>query len=442
MASATSGISKIKTYTGNAQQRRSGKGSSVTNHYKTQVTTLAGGGVKRETFRVDANGGNSVKISEVTTDKDGKITNDTVLPAASAIEKKSLKDPNSKLSREVKQQTKQAGDQAKKSSIDDTTDEAIDNAGGGGGNDAKTEEDEDSTTEAPESDLKSQNEETRDDFRKDLIYPLTLNPEFQDILKIDMVKYSPKAMGTGQFGNTFQDRRAITDGSNSNIIGTVMLPIPAGIQDQNTANWNMDQMDPVKSALANIAKTGMTQGLGAAVDTAGNTAQSAANNSGEVEEMIVGGLVNQALGTQNFLSRTKGAVVNPNMELLFLGPQLRSFGFSFKFSARSAPESDMIRDIIRFFKQGMSPIRSKSNLFLKAPHTFRLTYKNQNQDHIYLNRFKECALTNCAVQYTPEGQYATFHTGAMVSYQVNLTFQELEPIFNDDHGKADGNIGY
>ena len=30
--------------------------------------------------------------------------------------------------------------------------------------------------------------------------------------------------------------------------------------------------------------------------------------------------------------------------------------------------------IIRFFKQGMAPIRSKSRLFLKSPHTFRLAY--------------------------------------------------------------------
>jgi hypothetical protein len=435
MASATSGISKVKIQESGAF----GSTTDVQNYYKTEVTTLADGGVKRETYRVDAKGNNSVKISDTTTDKDGKIVNSNILDTATAGEKKSLKDPNSQLSKQVKQQTKQAGDQAKTSSVDNTTDDAIDGAGGGSGNDAKTEEGEDSTVSDQEDDLASQNEKTRDKFRTNLQYPITLNPEFQDVLKIDMVKYSPKAMSQGQFGNTFQDRRKIDD---TNIIGTVLLPIPAGIQDQNTANWNMDQMDPVKSALANIAKTGMAQGVGAAIDTAGNTAQSAANNSGEVEEMIIGGLVNQALGTQNFLSRTKGAVVNPNMELLFLGPQLRSFSFSFKFAARSAPESDMIRDIIRFFKQGMSPIRSKSNLFLKAPHTFRLTYKNQNKDHIYLNKFKECALTNCAVQYTPEGQYATFHTGAMVSYQMNLTFQELEPIFNDDHGPTDGNIGY
>ena len=434
MASATSKVAPVKI----SEKQGKASSKSVQKYYKTEVTTLADGGVIRETYSTDANGNNAQRVQKVTVDKDGKVLKNEISPGATAGEKKALKDPNSQLSKQIKQQTKQSGDQAKKNSIDNTTDDAIDGAGGGSGNDAKTEEGEDSTTSDQADDLKSQNEKTRDKFRTNLQYPLSLSPEFQDILKIDMVKYSPKALSQGDL-NSFQDRRKIDD---TNIIGTVLLPIPAGIQDQNTANWNSDQMDPIKSALANIAKTGMTQGAGAAMDTAGNTAQSAANNSGEVEEMIVGGLVNQALGTQNFLSRTKGAVVNPNMELLFLGPQLRSFSFSFKFAARSAPESDMIRDIIRFFKQGMSPIRSKSNLFLKAPHTFRLTYKNQNKEHIYLNRFKECALTNCAVQYTPEGQYATFHTGAMVSYQVNLTFQELEPIFNDDHGPEDGNIGY
>jgi hypothetical protein len=37
------------------------------------------------------------------------------------------------------------------------------------------------------------------------------------------------------------------------------------------------------------------------------------------------------------------------------------------------------------------------------------------------------------VSYTPEGQYATFNDGAMVSYQITMQFQELEPIFNEDY---------
>jgi hypothetical protein len=42
------------------------------------------------------------------------------------------------------------------------------------------------------------------------------------------------------------------------------------------------------------------------------------------------------------------------------------------------------------------------------------------------------------VSYTPEGQYATFQDGAMVSYQITMQFQELEPIFNEDY---EGGIG-
>ena len=40
----------------------------------------------------------------------------------------------------------------------------------------------------------------------------------------------------------------------------------------------------------------------------------------------------------------------------------------------------------------------------------------------------------------------SFEDGAMASYQLDLTFQELEPIYDDDYTDLDGNrdtqIGY
>jgi hypothetical protein len=131
---------------------------------------------------------------------------------------------------------------------------------------------------------------------------------------------------------------------------------------------------------------------------------------------------------------------------LFQGPTLRPFSFTFKLSARSKEEAKAIRSIIRFFKQGMSPIRTQSQLFLKAPHTFQIEYLHRKKEHNFLNKFKECALQSFSVDYTPEGQYATFTDGAMVSYQISMQFQELEPIFNDDYGNSengpDTQIGY
>jgi hypothetical protein len=57
-----------------------------------------------------------------------------------------------------------------------------------------------------------------------------------------------------------------------------------------------------------------------------------------------------------------------------------------------------------------------------------------SKEHPYIGQIKECGLQNLAVNYTPEGQYATYHDGPMVSYEIQMTFQELEPVFNEDYG--------
>jgi hypothetical protein len=114
-------------------------------------------------------------------------------------------------------------------------------------------------------------------------------------------------------------------------------------------------------------------------------------------------------------------------------------------SARNETEAKQIIGIIRFFKQGMAVQKSKANLFLKAPHTFRIQYihrpKGPDTDHPYIGKIKECALQNLTVNYTPEGQYATYRDGILVSYEMQMTFQELEPIFNEDYGQGTGSSG-
>jgi len=137
------------------------------------------------------------------------------------------------------------------------------------------------------------------------------------------------------------------------------------------------------------------------------------------------------------MSRATGQVMNPNMELLFNGPKLRDFSFTFLLAPRSKDEAKNVIKIIRFFKQGMLPIRSKSNLFLKAPHTFQLKYNYKGEEeHPYLNSFKECALKSCDVNYTPENSYSTYTDSVMTAYSMTLAFGELEPIYNDDYGSG------
>lgn len=285
---------------------------------------------------------------------------------------------------------------------------------------------------------------TRNEFKgkggsDPLRYPLNLKSEHQDVIKFNMVKYSPRSFTS----NTFKfSERSAAGSKDREIIGSVVLPIPGGISDQNAVSWGSADMNAYEASLANLALSGIEGGGDKMAGTAENIANTISGASADVKKAIAASFAGTAAGVQGILTRTSGLIINPNMELLFNAPTLRPFSFTFKMSARNQDEAKAILSIIRFFKQGMAPIRTESNLFLKSPHTFQLQYLHINKSHPFLNKFKECALQSFNVNYTPEAQYATFTDGAMVSYEIQMQFTELEPIFNDDYGKGSGSSGY
>jgi len=405
------------------------------NYYKTSVTTNADGSLSSTTFRTDAKGNNPVSVQTTSVDKNGGNRTTSFGTGATAAEKKAFNDPNSPESKARKQQVQSQNPYGSAPTAEQQ--KKTDAAGGGSGNTAtKPEEGKDQGSQLAEQDAKTQKAGTRDSFRKDLVYPVTLKLEYQDVIKFNMLKFRPRAFQSGG------DLNPVGDRPSGDIIGTVVLPIPAGISDQNSCNWGQDEMTAAQGMLLDLAKTGVTQGISPMVNVAGEQAEAISKNSDDAGALFASKFYEAASGTQNTLSRTQGRVVNSNMELLFAGPSLRSFSFTFKFSAREKDESVRIRDIIRFFKQGMAPIRTEAQMFLKAPHTFQIQYLHKKNPHKFLNKFKECALKDCSVQYTPVGEYATFHDGAMVSYSMTLQFQELEPVFNDEYTQQDGDIGF
>ena len=95
------------------------------------------------------------------------------------------------------------------------------------------------------------------------------------------------------------------------------------------------------------------------------------------------------------------------------------------------------------FKKGMAATKSPSNLILKSPNTWQITYKQKGSEHKFINKIKECAMTSFTTAYTPDGNYATFEDGVMTAYQISLSFQELEPVYNTDYEKVGNNeIGF
>ena len=269
-----------------------------------------------------------------------------------------------------------------------------------------------------------------------LVFPEALRSDDQDVIKFKMVKFRPRKFdvsGSNMSGLT--SKAGITD---SMIMGTCVLPIPGGISDSNSVNWGEQTMTSAQAmagALASKALEGDGSGISDAIT----------KNAESIKKAVKAEVVKAATGTDSaqYLARTEGAVMNPNMELLFGGPQLRSFGFTFKFSPRSAKEAKTLIKVIRFFKQGMAAQKKDNGLFLQAPYTWVLEYLHKGRSHKYLNQFKECAMQSFNVNYTPDGNYFTFRDGEITAYKLTMGFGELEPIFANDYADdGDSSIGY
>ena len=445
MASATSKVAPVKV--SEKQGRASQK--SVQKYYVTDVTTLGDGSIMRETYSTDANGNNKSKVQEVRVDKDGNVTKDEISPGVSAGERKALQDPNSQLRQSIRDQTKDAGDAVQKNeaeaaaggltSVGKKNQKVV---GGDSGNDAENDNDENTESKSTAGEPEESAEGTRTKFPT-LIHPADLGASKQDVIRFDMHEYVPGELSQAGPGLGFNS------GTNNlgPSIGSVTLPIPSGITDQNKADWGSNSMTALDIAKAQVAKTAIFEGLQEGVNEFTKYMDKVKKNSGGTATAVGTALAAAAAGVDGeaLLARTTGMVMNPNMELLFKGPTLRPFSFKFKLSPRGQTEADTIIKIIRFFKQGSAPIRSQSNLFLKSPHIFRITYIHRGEKgelHKKLNAFKTCALQGFGVNYTPTGNYATYQDGTMVAYDINMSFTEIVPIFNDDYDMDDSFIGF
>ena len=269
-----------------------------------------------------------------------------------------------------------------------------------------------------------------------------------DYLRITCYDYEPGLM-QGSSNNAFK----IDDIDNrvKKRRGVVSLPIQPGISESNSVDWGDDQLSPLQIAGAQIAGQALDAGAnafsGQGFDISGlinSVAGSGAAALGALDENLIKAyFAQQAIGA-NIIGRSTGLTINNNLEVLFNGPQLRTFNYNYRFTPREPKEADKIKQIIRFFKKSMAPKRSTSRIFLKSPDVFKLKYTFKNGDsHPFLNNIKICALNGFTVDYTPDGSYSTYDDdggrgdGSMTSYQVGLSFKEITPIYNDDFWNDD-----
>ena len=310
----------------------------------------------------------------------------------------------------------------------------------------------------------------------------------QDHMKIDMFQY--KAPQADFLGGYFEDKvpdattnktdentgvgeqeknmfvdtvtKGLERGSNiKKYLGTVKMPIPNQVSTANGVSWGEGRANAFEAA-SFLGAFGGLRSLISGDTNVGNLLTGAANTMGGVVGSLTSGkapdtntllasaAARAALASINintdpnqFITRATGKAINPNLELLFSGPKLRSFQFSFQFAPQNPDDALVTRKIMRFFKQGMLPSRAvSSDLFLMSPNVFRLAFMNGSKKIRSMNSFKLCALTTCQINFTPDNIYQAYDdpsvTSQPVRSQMTLGFTELTPIFHDDYDFTEG----
>ena len=287
-------------------------------------------------------------------------------------------------------------------------------------------------------------------------YPEDLDLSSQDALEIRVMDRKPVRF-TGGLQSDRTERVGLDEQGKEKTLTTIYLPIQSNIRENNSVDYDRNQLNFLQGAAIGAIKkifesdaegkpTGEGRNIGGFVsDLRGQFG----NNQQQIKQLVgdatasaaLGSFVNQSINTLS--SRFNGQILNPNLELLFKGPTLRDFTLIFLMSPRSDTEARNVRRIINTLKRSMSPKKGKEgSFFLGSPDFFKLRYLHKNSPHNSLHKFKDCILKDMRMDYTPQGTYATYTDGSMHSYQMTLTFGELDPVFDEDYDtRGDDNPG-
>ena len=336
-----------------------------------------------------------------------------------------------------------------------------------------------------------------------LQYPIDLDTDIQDYFEIQVfnyrpagslpsVKYSNQGSNSGNFAGGYYSGSNLR-GNRQNfrlqdLQSTIQLPVPPSLKDMNAVDFGGQSMS---GFAAQIFGPVVASFLGRGGDP--DAAASIGNAEGinrirlQAQNILSGGFktVKDVLGSgfnalqskefrrfqglnaiaqavaalgvnidvNQAITRVSGAVRNPNLELLFKGPALRSFSFTIRLTPRSPEESKRVRMIIRVLKQH-SAVKSNAGIFegednflIGTPDVFKLRYiKARTQKDIKgLNKFKTCALNSISVDYTGEaGRFAAYEEDSQpVTTIITLQFTESTPIYDADYAEflSDDDVG-
>ena len=262
--------------------------------------------------------------------------------------------------------------------------------------------------------------------------------------------------GKKEFGSNLYDYNQASKSENQYTKQTqappIVLYMPEDISTGFRANWTGKAFGNFASGFLRAAGAdGLVTGkIGAAQKTINRQLDTFVPiQSSKFIAKVVKRIGGDSLDINDITGGISGAILNPNVELMYGGADLRNFSLNFKLVPRDSQEKQDINDICNQFKRAMLPKVDPGNVmgatstgtfagFIGVPDLCRVAFMHGGGEHEGLPRFKMCAITSVDVNYTPDGTYATYYDGQPVAILLTISFQETKLVFSEEIGSKGG----
>jgi hypothetical protein len=174
-------------------------------------------------------------------------------------------------------------------------------------------------------------------------------------------------------------------------------------------------------------------------------------------------IVGTALGAIAGAAPMAGGAINPKVEVLYRDTNLRKFQFSFIMAPSSPDDSQALREIVKTLRKFSSPtlvggaasdpeagyigsasgqgsFLSTGGLF-ESPYEFLIKFYYKDSQYgtmrnLKIPRIGRCVMEHIDINYTPQGEWSTFHDGMPTSAMLTMVFREMRII--DSQNVEDG----
>ena len=290
-----------------------------------------------------------------------------------------------------------------------------------------------------------------------LRYPLDIGATAADHFAVfDFYDYSPPFSSeavsiSGTELTTLKAYNSSAENLKAAAYPQIVLYMPEGVAASYRTNWDGKAFGNVVAAGLKASSGIMNGDYKAAIDSlkkmAENKMASAATElSAAVTSAIAKRVTGDSIDTQTIFSASGGAILNPNVELIFGGHDLRTLQLTFKMVPYNKPEAETVDAIVKTFKKVMLPkftggtnmsnfwkeANKSGNGFIGLPNLCKITFFKGSAKNEAITQFKTCAITDFDVNYTPDGVAAFGPDGYPVATQISLSFMETKLVYAED----------